>query len=332
MGTDNFQLRPGQLSTYGAGLTRPECVLCLSDGTVITSHWGGGVSVIQEDGARRDILGQRAGGLPPIATNGFALTQDGDFLAADLHALGGGAWRLSKNGDVRPLLVELDGEKLPSANFVGVDHEQRIWITFSTRHDPRALAYRPNVADGFIVLIDDKGARIVADDIGYTNEAIVDPSGEWLYVNETMARRTSRYRIGVGDGGATVLGARETFVEYGHGTYPDGLAFDEEGAFWMTSVVSNRVIRVTPDRQQHVVIEENDPAQLEVTEKAYLAGEMGRSHMDNIKTEVMQSISSIAFGGPDRRTAYLGNLLDSKLYTFESPVPGFAPSHWNVRL
>jgi hypothetical protein len=100
----------------------------------------------------------------------------------------------------------------------------------------------------------------------------------------------------------------------------------------MTSVVSNRVIRVTPDRQQHVVIEENDPAQLEFIEKAFLAGEMDRSHMDNIETEVMQSISSIAFGGPDRRTAYLGNLLDNKLYTFESPVPGFTPSHWNVRL
>ncbi|MBT4043157.1 MAG: gluconolactonase [Rhodospirillaceae bacterium] len=328
MATDKFHLTPGDLGTYGAGLTRPECVLCLADGTVITSHWEGGVSVIAPDGSRRDILGQRADGLPPVATNGFALTKDGDFLAADLHGEGGGAWRLSRNGDVRPLLVELNGEKLPSANFVGVDHDQRIWITFSTRHDPRALAYRPDVADGFIVLIDDKGPRIVADDIGYTNEAIVDPTGDWLYVNETMARRTSRYRIGEGDG----LGAHETFVEYGHGTYPDGLAFDEEGAFWMTSVVSNRVIRVTPDRQQHVVIEENDPAQLEFIEKAFLAGEMDRSHMDNIETEVMQSISSIAFGGPDRRTAYLGNLLDNKLYTFESPVPGFTPSHWNVRL
>jgi sugar lactone lactonase YvrE len=328
VGAENFQLQPRDLGFFSSGLTRPECVLCLADGTVIASQAEGGVSVIGTDGGRRDILGRRGNGLPPVMTNGFALTRSGDFLLADLHGDGGGAWRLSTSGDVSPLLVELDGESLPSANFVGVDHQERIWITISTRHDPRALAYRPDVADGFIILIDGKGARIVADDIGYTNEAIVDPTGDWLYVNETMARRTSRYRINDDNS----LGPRETFVEYGHGTYPDGLAFDEEGAFWMTSVVSNRVVRVTPDREQTIVIEENDPEQLEVVERAFLAGEMGRSHMDNIQTEVMQSISSIAFGGPDRRTAYLGNLLDSKLYIFESPVAGFAPSHWGVRL
>ncbi len=326
MNVDDFQLQPSGLDIFGQGLTRPECVLCLSDGTVITSHSEGGVSVMGTDGKPRHILGQREG-LPPVATNGFALTQDGDFLLADLHGEGGGAWRLSQEGAISPLVVEVDGEKLPPTNFVGVDQQGRVWITVSTRHDPRALAYRPDVADGFIVLLDGNGARIVADDVGYTNEAIVDPSGEWLYVNETMARRTSRYRIT--DGG---LGPRETFVEYGEGTYPDGLAFDEEGAFWMTSVVSNRVIRVTPDRSQHIVIEENDPAQLAEVEKAFQAGQMGRQHLDNIETEVMQSISSIAFGGPDRRTAYLGNLLDTKLYAFKSPVAGFAPSHWNVRL
>ncbi len=332
MAREEFLLEPGDLGFYGAGLTRPECVLCLADGTVITSHWEGGVSLIDRHGGRRDVLGQRDGGLPPVATNGFALTGAGDFLLADLHGEGGGVWQLSQNGDVRPLLVELDGQALPSANFVGIDHENRIWITISTRHDPRALAYRPGVADGFIILMDKNGARIVADGIGYTNEAIVDPSGAWLYVNETMARRTSRYRIHDDGNGGSRLGPRETFVEYGAGTYPDGLAFDEDGAFWMTSVVSNRVVRVAADRSQTIVIEENDPEQLAVVEKAFLAGEMGREHLDSIQTEVMRSISSIAFGGPDRRTAYLGNLLDSRLYTFESPVPGFTPSHWNVRL
>ncbi len=328
IGAEYFHLKPSGLGYYGDGLTRPECVLCLADGTVIASQAEGGVSVIATNGTRRDILGQRVDGLPPVMTNGFALCQSGDFLLADLHGDGGGAWRLSRNGEVMPLLVELDGQALPSANFVGVDHAGRIWITISTRHDPRALAYRADIADGFIILIDQKGARIVADGLGYTNEAIVDPSGDWLYVNETMVRRTSRYSINADNS----LSPRQTFVEYGHGTYPDGLAFDEEGAFWMTSVVSNRVVRVTPDGEQRVVIEENDPEQLEIVEKAYLAGEMGRSHMDNIQTDVMQSISSIAFGGPNRRTAYLGNLLDTRLYTFQSPVAGFAPSHWGVRL
>ena len=326
MGADEFHIEPCDLGTYGNGLIRPECVLCLSDGTVITSHAQGGVSVIAAGRDRRDILGPRDD-LPAVVTNGFALTKKGDFLLADLHGEGGGVWRLTLDGQVSPFLLEIDGAPIPPTNFVGIDHKDRVWITVSTRHDPRALAYRDDVADGFIILVDEMGPRLVADGVGYTNEAIVDPSGDWLFVNETMARRTSRYRIT-----EKGLGPRETYVEYDAGTFPDGLAFDEEGAFWMTSVVSNRVIRVTTDRQKHVVIEENDPEKLAEVEKAFQAGQMGREHLDNIQTEIMQSISSIAFGGPGRRTAYLGNLLDTKLYTFDSPIAGYAPSHWGIRL
>ena len=326
MGADEFHIGPCDLDTYGNGLTRPECVLCLSDGTVITSHAQGGVSVIVAGRDRRDILGLRDD-LPAVVTNGFALTKKSDFLLADLHGEGGGVWRLTLDGQVSPFLLEIDGAPIPPTNFVGIDHKDRVWITVSTRHDPRALAYRDDVADGFIILVDEMGPRLVADGLGYTNEAIVDPSGDWLFVNETMARRTSRYRIT-----EKGLGPRETYVEYDAGTFPDGLAFDEEGAFWMTSVVSNRVIRVTTDRQKHVVIEENDPEHLAEVEKAFQAGQMGREHLDNIQTEIMQSISSIAFGGPGRRTAYLGNLLDTKLYTFDSPIAGYAPSHWGIRL
>ncbi len=37
------------------------------------------------------------------------------------------------------------------------------------------------------------------------SEAIVDPSGEWLYVNETVGQRTSRYPIRAD----ALLGAKE---------------------------------------------------------------------------------------------------------------------------
>lgn len=322
-----FRVSPKDLGSYGSGLTRPECVLCTAAGDVVVSHWNGGVTHIAPDGRQRDILGERPG-RPPVGTNGFAMTREGDFLLADLNGDGGGAWRLHRDGGLEPLLTEIDGLPIPPSNFVGVDPAGRIWLTVSTRHDPRALAYRPDVADGFIIVIDNKGARIVADGLGYTNEAIVHPGGDWLYANETMARRTSRFRIR-GDGS---LGPRETVTEYGHGMFPDGLAFDEDGCFWMTSVVSNRVVRVEPDGRQTIVLEEVDPAQLDAVEAAYQGGIMSREHLDAIATEVMKSISSIAFGGPDRRTAYLGNLLDDRVYTFRSPVAGAKPSHWEVSL
>lgn len=322
-----FRLRPNDLGTCGHDLQRPECVLCTSAGDVVTSNWQGGVTIIRPDGSQEHVLGNRPDG-PAVATNGFAITAEGNFLLADLHAEGGGAWRLHRDGSLEPLVTEVDGQRVPPANFVGVDRAGRIWVTVSTRHEPRAEAYRPDVADGFIILIDKHGPRVVADGLGYTNEAIVHPDGEWLYVNETFARRTSRYRIaGSGD-----LAPRETVTEYGHGMFPDGLAFDETGCFWMTSVVSNRVVHVDEAGRQTIVLEEFDPVQLDAIEHAFQNRELGRKHLDAIETRVMRSISSIAFGGPDRRTAYLGNLLDDRVYTFRSPVAGAKPSHWNVKL
>ena len=38
-------------------------------------------------------------------------------------------------------------------------------------------AYRSQVADGTIVLCDSHGARVVADGLGYTNEALPSPDG-----------------------------------------------------------------------------------------------------------------------------------------------------------
>ena len=164
--------------------------------------------------------------------------------------------------------------------------------------------------------------------MGYTNEAKIDPSGKWLVVNETFSRRTTRFPIA--DDGS--LGTRQTLTEYGAGVWPDGLDFDEQGNVWITSVISNRVIRVAADGTQQVVLEEVDDEALAVVEAAYQACTLGREHMDSVATPTLKSVSSIAFGGLDLRTAYLGNLLDDSIYTVRLPVTGWRPPHWHVRL
>jgi hypothetical protein len=126
----------------------------------------------------------------------------------------------------------------------------------STRLVPRRGARRPDFADGFVVLVEGGRGRIVAEGLGFTNECRLDPSGAWLYVVETFARRISRFPRENRGG----LGARETWVELGEGNYPDGIAFDAEGALWATSIFSNRLLRVTPDRKVTVMIEDHDPA------------------------------------------------------------------------
>ncbi|MEP7276618.1 MAG: SMP-30/gluconolactonase/LRE family protein [Betaproteobacteria bacterium] len=312
------------ITRIGTGLQRPECVLATRRGDLYAADWRGGVAHLHPDGRQALYRCEFPGGRP-ARPNGIALRRDGSFLFADLGADRGGVFALARDGDVRPFLEQVDGVALPPTNFVAEDAHGRVWITVSTRQVPRALGYRREVADGFVVVADARGARIVADGLGYTNEAILDSRGEWLYVNETFARRTSRFAVR-GDGS---LGPREVFVDYGPGTYPDGMAFDEEGHLWVVSIVSNRLLRIAPDGSAVTVLEDADPAHVAWVEQAYVAGALDRPHLDTVKSRVLRNISSIAFGGADRRTAYLGCLLDDAIYAFRAPVAGLAPAHWN---
>jgi hypothetical protein len=219
----------------------------------------------------------------------------------------------------------VDGVDLPPTNFVVEDAAGRFWVTVSTRLKPRARGYRRSCDDGFIVRVDARGAAIAADGLGYTNEVAVHPSGQWLYVNETFARRLSRFALRE-DGS---LGAREVVTEFGPGTFPDGLAFDEEGHAWVVSIVSNRLIRIAPDGRPTLWLEEADADHLAWVEAAFEAGTMGRPHLDGVPSRSLRNISSIAFSGADRRTAVLGCLLGERLATLRLPVAGVAPTHWH---
>jgi sugar lactone lactonase YvrE len=311
------------LTFVGAGLERPECVLATARGDLYTADWRGGVAALRADGRQDLYTGRLPGGATP-RPNGIALRRDGSFLLAELGEAQGGVFRLARDGALHPFLEKVDGVDLPPTNFVHEDAQGRVWVTVSTRRRPRAAAYRADVADGFIVLVDARGARIVAEGLGYTNEALPSPDGAWLYVNETFGRRLTRFRIGA-DG---ALAGRETVTRFGAGTYPDGLAFDADGGVWIVSVVSNRLIRVAPDGAQQLVLEDADAAHVAWCEAAFQAGELGRAHLDKAAGRRLKNISSLAFGGADRRTVILGCLLGDALATFRSPVAGHPPAHW----
>mgnify|MGYP001331156097 CR=1 FL=1 len=312
------------ITFVGQGLVRPECVLATRAGDLYTADWRGGVAQLRADGSQALYTCMLPDGRA-ARPNGIALRANGNFLFADLGETAGGVYELRRDGSIRALAQRVDGIDLPPANFVHEDAQGRVWITVSTRQVPRAAAYRADVADGFIVLSDAHGTRVVADGLGYTNEALPSPDGRFLYVNETFARKLTRFRISArGD-----LHSRELVCHFGAGTFPDGLAFDAEGGVWITSIVSNRVIRVVPDGSQQIMLEDCDAAHLAWVEQAFQAGEMGRPHLDGIKSRRLKNISSLAFGGPDLRTAYLGCLLGDAIATFRSPVAGSPPVHWN---
>jgi sugar lactone lactonase YvrE len=312
-----------EIDFIGTGLNRPECVLSTSNGRLYASDWRGGVSIMESDGLIWSVLAKNS--KITVKPNGICLMEDGSFLLAHLGDAEGGVYRLSADGVLTSFCTEIDGVPMPPTNYPHLDVKGRVWITVSTRQTPRARSYRPDVADGFIVLVDNSGARIVADNLGYTNECLVHPDGRRLFVNETFARRLTSFDINE-DGS---LSNKTTVANFNAGTYPDGMTFDQDGGIWITSIVSNRVIRISPDGRQEIIVEDNDPSHLQWVEEAFLAGTMNRPHLDQIKSEKLRNISSLAFGGPDLKSIYLGCLLGDQIGHFRSPLAGHPPTHWN---
>jgi sugar lactone lactonase YvrE len=314
-----FRVNLDDVEFVGRGLQRPECVLCNSTGDLYVSDAAGGVQMRSGAGVQR-VLGKAV--VPAIKANGISLCRDGSFLIADIAQ--GGVYRLGPDGKTSVFLHEVDGVALPPTNFATRDAKDRTWITVSTRLKPRTRAYRPGGGDGFIILVDQRGARIVADNIGYTNEVAIDQSGNWLYVNETCGKRVTRFRI-TADGR---LDERQTVAEFGAGTFPDGLALDTAGGVWITSIISNRVIRVDRDGSQQLVLEDCDADYVAHFESLFAQGKVARHDVESIKSRRLRNISSIAFGGKDLKTIYLGCLLGDAIATFPSPIAGQAPAHW----
>ena len=307
----------------GEGLVRPECVITHSSGLIMVPDWTdtGGVSVLFPDGRVKRHLAVR----PPhdLKPNGIALLPGGDVLLVHLGADMGGVWRLRPDGSVSPEIMVVEGLPLPPSNFCYVDELDRRWLSVSTRTIPRADAYRGDVCDGFIVLSDGRGDRIVADGLGYTNECLVHPDGRRLFVNETFSKRLTCFDIAA-DGG---LSNRRTVTEFGAGTYPDGMAFDSEGNVWVVSVVSNRVIQVDEKGEQTLFLEDADEDFVAIAESAYQAGELGRRHLDN-NPSALGNISSMAFYGEDMKTIVLGCLLGERLPFVETSVAGWEMPHY----
>lgn len=316
-----FKLSLSDITTLGNGMQRPECVLATKSGDLFCSDSRGGYNIIKPDGSHKFI---KAHGTPDdFLPNGIALMPNRDVLVANL-ADSAGVWRIKPNGAADLYISEADGAPLPPVNFVGLDQAGRIWITVSTRIVPRHPAFKKGHADGFIAVHDENGTRIVAEGLGFTNEAIVDPTGQWLYVNETVAQRTSRFAIKAD----ASLGPRETVAEYPPATFPDGFTFDAEGGVWLVSVASNRIIHVAADGRQNIVIEDADTEEMANVAETFDSGVPMRDLIEIGGKRPLRNIASIGFGGPDLHTVYMGSLAGDGIQMFRSPIKGAPLVHW----
>src|SRR5436305_2547035 len=184
-----FRLELSDLTYTGHDLVRPESVLAQSNGTLWTSDGRGGVTRINPDGSQQFI-----GGLGGNEPNGLAMADDDSLIVANL-GLGKVQRLYPDSGRVEEVLTEVDGVPITTPNFVFLDSRNRIWLSVMTREAhwwPAAAAPRP---DGYIVLIDEKRPRIVADGLYLTNEIRLDAREEHLYVVETIMNHMLRFRV-----------------------------------------------------------------------------------------------------------------------------------------
>jgi gluconolactonase len=331
-----FRVDAKKVGRIGKDLQRPECILAERDGTLWAADARGGVMRIDADGCQHlvvqaadphfDLSGENAakslvtGTLP----NGLAFASNGDILIANFGT--DCLQRMTRTGESRTLLDSIDGVPLGKVNFVLRDRRDRLWITISTKVNPWSAAINRVLADGCIVLLDEAGARIVADGFRFANEIRFDADERWLYVAETTGKRVTRLRVHQ-DGSLT---EREIYgpQDLGDGLI-DGIAFDSYGNLWATMIFSDRLIAITPEGALLELMADGDPAATARFEAAFATGETVPFDVTMAcGGRICPWLASVTFGGLDLSTVYLGGLRTTRIPFFQSPVPGLPMVHW----
>jgi gluconolactonase len=296
------------LTPMGRGLKRPEDVVVSRDGRVWASDQASACAEILPDGSLRRV--GKAGGAP----NGINMDLQGRILIANF-GLGtsptGPLQRLDpETGEIEIVCEKIDGRTLAASNYPIMDRTGNIWCSHSTFDRERSAK---GLADGFVYRVRPDGlAEKMADGFEFANGLALDADEAHLYVCQTMGRNVVRLPIRA-DGS---LDAPEPYGPLlGEPAFPnaapeqrarfgatDGCGFDQEGNLWVTLVVANKVVAITPSGRVETIL--HDPT-----------------------GEVMDWPTNVSWGGPDLRDLYIGSLRKDYILHTRSPVPGMPLVH-----
>lgn len=289
------------LRKIGVGIQRPEDVAVGRDGRIWASDANCACAEILPDGSVR-----RVGTLPVGCGNGINFDREGRILIANFE--GGPLHRFDPaTGAVETLLTEVQGRKLTTSNYPVVDRNGNIWCTNSTDASPWQAALDGR-ADGFLFRLRPDGrAEIVAEGLQFANGIALDADQSHVYVCQTTGCNVVRYRIRSDGslGPAEPYGPRlgEPFDPFhppadmsGVGL-TDGCGFDVEGNLWVTLVMANKIVAITPSGSVVTVLEDPDGA-------------------------LMLQPTNVSWGGPDMCDLYIGSITNDYVLRARSPVAG----------
>ncbi len=298
----------------GVGVKRPEDVVVARDGTVWISDQQSACARVRADGGLARI--GHAGGAP----NGINMDLEGRLLIANFGGPEDGCGPLQRldphTGEVTTLCREINGRTLFGANYPLLDSKGRIWCSHST-WGPVDAAFNGQ-HDGFIFRYDPDGrVTVMAEGIEFANGIAFDAEEKNLFVCQTSACNVVRLPV-LADGS---LGAAQRYgpqlglthheVQDRRPLTPelrnalgatDGCGIDQEGNLWVTLVMANKIVAITP--QGDVITVLSDPS--------------GR---------LMRSPTNVSWGGPEMRDLYIGSVVSDYVVHALSPVPGMPLVH-----
>lgn len=296
------------LRKVGLGLQRPEDVVVGRDGRVWAADQASACAEILPDGRLRR-LGQ-AGGAP----NGINMDGQGRIVIANFGlgtAPTGPLQRLDpQTGALEVLCAAVDGRPLLASNYPIVDRHGNIWCSHST-YD-REASWK-GLADGFVYRVRPDGrAERMADGFQFANGLALDADESYLYLCQTIGRDIVRMPIrqdgtlGPAERYGPVLGEpafpRPTPEQRATFGAPDGCGFDQEGNLWVTLVLANKVVAITPAGKVETIIHD-------------------------ATASIMDWPTNVAWGGPDLRDLYIGSVRKDYVVHTRSPVPGLPLIH-----
>ena len=306
----DFKLTARDFGTFGRDLQQPECVWVDVDG-LWTSDTRGGVAHVVTD-TEAYVLGSGIG-----QPNGFSRRPDGSFVVAGIGD--GGLYVIAPDGKTRKLVDSFEGKPLGAVNYACADGPDRIWLSVMTRALPWHAALTTTKIDGYILRVDGNGARceIVADGLDLTNEVKIAPDGRYLYSVETFGARIVRFEKRP-DGS---LGPKEVFgpQSLGRDVFPDGITFDRFGNLWITVINQNGLFVMDRQGEVHVVFRDINKEAMEISATGVEQRNGTVEQLGACAQGPIPLATSIAFGGLDGRTAYVGSVAQSHLATFRLP-------------
>ncbi|MGO1118792.1 SMP-30/gluconolactonase/LRE family protein [Rhodovibrionaceae bacterium A322] len=308
------------IKQVGSRLVRPSGLLALDDGGLLVTDNRGGVTHIQADGRQGFHLAQQAneGAFRPST---LGLMADGTFVLGNASAKGG-IWQLDKDRSLTLLHDTVEGLPIPSVSALMVDRKDRIWATIATFCEPIELGFRADVADGALICIEDGQPRLVADGLCFPSGLALSADENSVLLTEMFGRRLMS---------VDVTGAKNEVRQiagFGPGDFPSGVAIDEAGGIWVVSNLTNRLYRISPDGRKRLLLQDVSKASLQSLEQQFEKGQITRQTFAEDYGSRLGSLTSLAFGGKDRKTLYFGSLHASAIAYLRCPIAGLAPSHW----